>query len=395
MLDNKIIDKQAEQIHEELIKWRRKIHKNPELGFKEYETAKFIAKKLKEFGIEHKRVCETGIVGLIEGAKPGKTLAIRADIDALDLTEENDVSYKSTNEGVMHACGHDAHTTILLGTAKILAQYQDKFKGNIKLIFQPAEEGPGGAKPMIEAGVLKNPDVDYIIGLHVNPNLKSGRVGLKEGRMQAAPDYFKIKTLGKGGHGARPQETVDPIVIGSQIVSGIQQLKSREIDTLKPLVISIGSFHSGEAFNAIPSEAVLTGTVRSFDNELRKKIKKRMEEIVQNITKAYQADYKFEYSFEYPPLYNNKELNDLMSQVVIENLGEETLYEIPEPSMGGEDFAYFTQEIPGLYMRLGTRNEKKGTVNPLHSANFNLDEDILTQGVKLFLYGANKILDYC
>ena len=395
MLDNKIIDKQAEQIHEELIKWRRKIHKNPELGFKEYETANFIAKKLKEFGIEHKRVCETGIVGLIEGAKPGKTLAIRADIDALDLTEENDVSYKSTNEGVMHACGHDAHTTILLGTAKILAQYQDKFKGNIKLIFQPAEEGPGGAKPMIEAGVLKNPDVDYIIGLHVNPNLKSGRVGLKEGRMQAAPDYFKIKILGKGGHGARPQETVDPIVIGSQIVSGIQQLKSRESDTLKPLVISIGSFHSGEAFNAIPSEAVLTGTVRSFDNELRKKIKKRMEEIVQNITKAYQADYKFEYSFEYPPLYNNKELNDLMSQVVIENLGEETLYEIPEPSMGGEDFAYFTQEIPGLYMRLGTRNEKKGTVNPLHSANFNLDEDILTQGVKLFLYGANKILDDC
>ena len=395
MLDNKIIDKQAEQIHEELIKWRRKIHKNPELGFKEYETANFIAKKLKEFGIEHKRVCETGIVGLIEGAKPGKTLAIRADIDALALTEENDVSYKSTNEGVMHACGHDAHTTILLGTAKILAQYQDKFKGNIKLIFQPAEEGPGGAKPMIEAGVLKNPDVDYIIGLHVNPNLKSGRVGLKEGRMQAAPDYFKIKILGKGGHGARPQETVDPIVIGSQIVSGIQQLKSRESDTLKPLVISIGSFHSGEAFNAIPSEAVLTGTVRSFDNELRKKIKKRMEEIVQNITKAYQADYKFEYSFEYPPLYNNKELNDLMSQVVIENLGEETLYEIPEPSMGGEDFAYFTQEIPGLYMRLGTRNEKKGTVNPLHSANFNLDEDILTQGVKLFLYGANKILDDC
>ena len=395
MLDNKIIDKQAEQIHEELIKWRRKIHKNPELGFKEYETANFIAKKLKEFGIEHKRVCETGIVGLIEGAKPGKTLAIRADIDALALTEENDVSYKSTNEGVMHACGHDAHTTILLGTAKILAQYQDKFKGNIKLIFQPAEEGPGGAKPMIEAGVLKNPDVDYIIGLHVNPNLKSGRVGLKEGRMQAAPDYFKIKILGKGGHGARPQETVDPIVIGSQIVSGIQQLKSRESDTLKPLVISIGSFHSGEAFNAIPSEAVLTGTVRSFDNELRKKIKKRMEEIVQNITKAYQADYKFEYSFEYPPLYNNKELNDLMSQVVIENLGEETLYEIPEPSMGGEDFAYFTQEIPGLYMRLGTRNEKKGTVNPLHSVKFNLDEDILTQGVKLFLYGANKILDDC
>jgi len=395
LLDNKIIDKQAEQLHEELIKWRRKIHKNPELGFKEYETANFIAEKLQEFGIEYKRVCETGIVGLIEGGKPGKTLAIRADIDALALTEENDVSYKSTNEGVMHACGHDAHTTILLGTAKIIAQYKDKINGNIKLIFQPAEEGPGGAKPMIEAGVLKNPDVDYIIGLHVNPNLESGHVGLKEGRMQAAPDYFKIKVLGKGGHGARPQETIDPIVIGSQIVSGIQQLKSRESDTLKPLVISIGSFHSGEAFNAIPAEAVLTGTVRSFDNELRKKIKKRMEELVQNITKAYQADYEFEYSFEYPPLYNNKELTDLMRQVVIENLGEETLYNIPEPSMGAEDFAYFTQEIPGLYMRLGTRNEKKGTVNPLHSANFNLDEDILTQGVKLFLYGANKILDDC
>ncbi len=393
MLDKKLIEEKAENIQTELIEWRRRIHQNPELGFKEYQTSDFIAAKLNEFGIEYERVCETGIVGLIKGNKAGKTLAIRSDIDALALTEKNEVSYKSKNDGVMHACGHDGHTAILLGTAKVLNEMKDQIKGNIKLIFQPAEEGPGGAKPMLEAGVLEDPAVDFILGLHINPGIESGKVGLKDGRIQAAPDYFEIKIKGKGGHGARPNEAIDSITIGSQIVMGIQQIKSRETDTLKPLVISIGSFHSGEAFNAIPEEAVITGTVRSFDNDLRKMVKERMEEIVKNITKAYRADYDFKYSFEYPPGYNNKKLTDLMREVIIEDLGEEYLYEIPEPSMGGDDFAYFSQEVPGLYMRLGTRNEEKGTIHPLHSQNFNLDEDILKQGVKLFVYAANKILN--
>ncbi|MCF8001805.1 MAG: amidohydrolase [Halanaerobiales bacterium] len=387
------MNKKADNLQEELISWRRSIHKNPELAFNETDTSGFITTKLKEFGIEYKKMSGTGVVGLIRGGKEGKTLAIRADIDGLAITEKNDVDYKSQNEGVMHACGHDGHTSILLGTAKLLSEMRKNIKGNIKLIFQPAEEGPGGAKPMIEEGVLENPKVDYIIGLHINPDIKAGKVGIKKGRMLAAPDYFEIKVKGKGTHGARPEEGVDPITIGSQIVMGLQQIKSREVDALKPLVISCGSFHSGNAFNAIPEEAVIKGTVRSFDNELRKKIKKRMHEIIENITNAYRADYDFKYNFVYPPGYNDPELTSVMGEVIKEKLGENNFYEIPKPSMGGDDFAYLSQKVPGTYMRLGTKNKDKGIVNSLHSPYFDLDEEILKQGVKLFAHGANRILN--
>lgn len=393
MLDDKLINKKADNLQQDLIKWRRLIHKNPELGFKEKDTSDFIAAKLEEFGIEYKRMCGTGIVGLIKGDKKGKTLAIRADIDSLAITEKNDVKFKSQNEGVMHACGHDGHTSILLGAAKVLSEMKKEIKGNVKLIFQPAEEGPGGAKPMIKEGVLTNPEVDYIIGLHINPDIKSGKVGIKKGKMLAAPDYFKIKVNGKGSHGARPEDGIDPITIGSQIVVALQQIKSREVEALKPLVISCGSFHSGDAFNAIPEKAVIKGTVRSFDNELRTKIKRRIHEIIENITNAYKADYDYEYNFEYPPGYNDPDLTDVMGGVIKDKLGEENLYEIPKPSMGGDDFAYFSQKVPGTYMRLGTKNEEKGIVNTLHSPYFNLDEEILRQGVKLFLHGTNRILN--
>ncbi len=393
MLKDNLINKKADYLQDKLVKWRRLIHKNPELGFSEKDTSNFIAAKLEEFGIEYERICETGIVGLIKGEKKGKTLAIRADIDGLAVTEKNDVDYKSQNQGVMHACGHDGHTSILLGTAQILSEMKKDIKGNVKLIFQPAEEGPGGAKPMMEKGVLENPEVDYIIGLHINPDIKSGKVGIKKGRMLAAPDYFEIKIKGEGSHGARPEDGIDPITIGSQIVMALQQIKSREIEALKPLVISCGSFHSGNAFNAIPEEAVIKGTVRSFDNELRKKVKKRIHKIIENITNAYQADYDYEYSFEYPPGYNDPELTGFMGEVIKEKLGEENLYEIPKPSMGGDDFAYYSQKVPGTYMRLGTKNKEKGIVNSLHTSYFNLDEKILKEGVKLFVHGANRILN--
>ena len=393
MADKNSINQKAEQLQNDLVKWRRKIHKNPELGFEEYGTSKFIAEKLTEFGIEYDRVCETGIVGLIRGGKPGKTLAIRADIDALALTEKNDVSYKSQNKGAMHACGHDGHTAILLGTAKLLSEMKEDLKGNVKLIFQPAEEGPGGAQPMVEAGVMEDPKVDYIIALHINPGIEAGKVGVKEGILLAAPDSFEITVKGKGAHGARPEEGVDPIIIGSQIVIGLQQIKSRETKALNPLVISVGSFHSGEAFNAIPEEAKIAGTVRTFDNKLRKRVKKRIEEVVKNITKAFNADYDYKYDFYYPPAYNDPKVTELMRQVIRDKLGENSLYEIPEPSMGGDDFAYFVQKTPGTYMRLGTKNEKKGITNSLHSPFFNIDEDILKQGVKLFVHGTLKILD--
>lgn len=393
MTDKNLINKKAEQLQNDLVKWRRKIHKNPELGFKEHNTSNFIAEKLTEFGIEYDRVCETGIVGLIRGGKPGKTLAIRADIDALALTEKNDVTYKSQNKGAMHACGHDGHTAILLGTAKLLSEMKEDLKGNVKLIFQPAEEGPGGAEPMVEAGVMEDPKVDYIIALHINPGIEAGKVGVKEGILLAAPDSFEITVKGKGAHGARPEEGVDPITIGSQIVIGLQQIKSRETKALNPLVISVGSFHSGEAFNAIPEEAKIAGTVRTFDNKLRKRVKKRIEEVVKNITKAFNADYDYKYDFYYPPAYNDPKVTELMRQVIRDKLGENSLYEIPEPSMGGDDFAYFVQKTPGTYMRLGTKNKKKGITNSLHSPFFNIDEDILKQGVKLFVHGTLKILD--
>jgi len=393
LLDDNSINKKADQLKEKLIKWRRLIHKNPELGFNETDTSDFITTKLKEFGIEYERMCGTGVVGLIKGDNKGKTLAIRADIDGLAIKEKNDVSYKSQNEGVMHACGHDAHTAILLGTAKLLSEMKEDIKGNVKLIFQPAEEGPGGAKPMIKEGVLENPKVDYIIGLHINPGIKSGKVGIKKGRMLAAPDQFKIKVKGKGAHGARPEEGVDPITIGSKIILGLQQIKSREVEALKPLVISCGSFHAGDAFNAIPEEAIIEGTVRSFDNELRKKVKRRIHEIIENVTKAYKADYDYEYNFVYPPCYNDPKLTKVMGEVITEKLGDNNLYEIPKPSMGGDDFAYFSQKVPGTYMRLGTKNKEKEAVNSLHSPYFKLDEDILKQGVKLFSHGANRILN--
>jgi len=393
MLDKELINNKVEEIQEDLVKWRRKIHQNPEIGFQEVDTSNFIAEKLEDFNIPYERVCKTGIVGLIKGGKPGETLAIRADIDALAMEEKNNVVYKSKNKQAMHACGHDGHTTILLGTAKVLSEMSENIEGNIKLLFQPAEEGPGGAKPMIEAGVLNDPEVNYMLALHINPDIEKNMVGIKEGKMMAAPDIFEITIKGKGAHGAHPEQGVDPISIGAQIVLGLQHIKSREFNAHRPLVISCGSFQAGSVFNVIPETARIKGTVRTFDDELRHKIKARIIEIVENITKAYKAEFSFNYDFRYPPLFNDNELTNLIKEVVKENLGEERLYQIEEPSMGGEDYAFFAQKVKSTYMLLGTRNEEKGIVNALHSPYFDIDEDILKQGVKLFVYGANKILN--
>jgi len=393
MLDKELINNKAEEIQEDLVKWRRKIHQNPEIGFQEVDTSNFIAEKLEDFNIPYERVCKTGIVGLIKGGKPGETLAIRADIDALAMEEKNNVVYKSKNKQAMHACGHDGHTTILLGTAKVLSEMSENIEGNIKLLFQPAEEGPGGAKPMIEAGVLNDPEVNYMLALHINPDIEKNMVGIKEGKMMAAPDIFEITIKGKGAHGAHPEQGVDPISIGAQIVLGLQHIKSREFNAHRPLVISCGSFQAGSVFNVIPETARIKGTVRTFDDELRHKIKARIIEMVENITKAYKAEFSFNYDFRYPPLFNDNELTNLIKEVVKENLGEERLYQIEEPSMGGEDYAFFAQKVKSTYMLLGTRNEEKGIVNALHSPYFDIDEDILKQGVKLFVYGANKILN--
>ena len=393
MLKKEIVNNKAEEIQKDLVKWRRRIHQNPETGFNEIETSNFIAEKLEDFNIPYQRVCKTGITGLIKGSKPGETLAIRADIDALAMEEKNNVIYKSKNKQVMHACGHDGHTTILLGAAKLLSEMKEKIRGNVKLLFQPAEEGPGGAKPMIEAGVLNNPDVDYMLALHINPDIEKNMVGIKQNVMMAAPDIFEITIKGKGAHGAHPEKGVDPISIGAQIVLGLQHIKSRELNTHQPVVISCGSFQAGNVFNVIPEVAKLKGTVRTFDHELRQKIKTRIIEMVKNITKAYRAECSCDYDFRYPPLINDEELTRLMKQVIKKDLGEEYLYEIAQPSMGGEDFAYFAKKAQSTYMLLGTRNEEMGITHALHSPYFDFDEDILKQGVKLFVHGVNRILN--
>jgi amidohydrolase len=278
----------------ELVTWRRHIHKYPELGFQEKQTAAYISQRLKSWGIPHQTgIAHTGIVATIEGEQPGPVLALRADMDALPIHEANEVEYRSAIPNVMHACGHDGHTAIAMGTAKLLQQHRQHLKGTVKVIFQPAEEGPGGAKPMLEAGVLKNPDVEAILGLHLWNNRPLGTIGVKSGPSMAFADRFQIQVIGRGGHAALPQQTVDAIVVGSHIVNALQTIVSRSVDPLQPAVVTVGRFRAGDTFNVIAPRAEIWGTVRSFQPEVRDLISKRMEEIVAGICQAYGATYEF------------------------------------------------------------------------------------------------------
>ncbi|NEO58801.1 MAG: amidohydrolase [Okeania sp. SIO3B5] len=374
-----------------LVEWRRHLHKRPELGFKEYLTGEFICQKLQEWGIEHQKgVAKTGILATIDSGKPGPVLAIRADLDALPIQELNDVPYRSIHNGVMHACGHDGHTAIALGTAYYLATHHQDFDGIVKIIFQPAEEGPGGAKPMIEAGVLKNPDVDAIIGLHLWNNLPLGKVGVRSGALMAATERFNCTIVGKGGHGGMPHQTVDSVVVAAQIINALQTIVARNINPIDSAVVTVGELKAGRAFNVIADTARMGGTVRYFNLAYQDYFAKRIEQVIAGVCESHGASFEFNYIPLYPPLINDEKITDLVRSVA-ELLVETPAGVVPEcQTMGGEDMSFFLQEVPGCYFFLGSANAEKNLAYPHHHPRFNFDETALGIGVEMFMRCVEK-----
>jgi amidohydrolase len=390
-MENSLKEK-IEEMKDWLVEIRRTIHMHPELGFDEVETSKLVAKWLERFGLEvTKGIAKTGVTGLLEGKGAGKTVAIRADMDALPLEEANPVPYASKIKGKMHACGHDAHVAILLGVAKYFSTSKDRLKGNIKWIFQPAEEGGGGGKVMVEEGVLENPKVDAIFGAHVFPLLPVGKVGIYEREGLAATDRFTIKIIGKGGHAANPHLSKDPILTAGHLITQIHSIVSRNINPLDSGVITIGKVNGGTAFNIIPDEVELLGTVRSLTPQVREELKSRIEKVVQGVVHSFDMDYRFDFEYGYPVLVNDLEMSKLVASACSKGIGKENV-EVLRPSMGGEDFAYYLEKVPGSFFRLGCRNEEKGIVHPYHSSLFDIDEEMLPFGVEMFVRIINQYL---
>lgn len=375
----------------QLVEWRRRLHQRPELGFREKLTAEFVSQKLQEWGIDHQTgIAQTGIVATIVGRQPGPVLAIRADMDALPVQEENEVSYRSEHDGIMHACGHDGHTAIALGTAYYLSQHREDFSGTVKIIFQPAEEGPGGAKPMIEAGVLQNPDVDAIIGLHLWNNLSLGTVGVRTGPLMAATEGFRCTILGKGGHGAMPHQTVDSIVVGAQIVNALQTIVARNVDPIDAAVVTVGQFHAGTALNVIADTAQLNGTVRYFNLKLGELIPKRIEQIIAGVCASHDATYELNYWKLYPPVINDAGIAELVRSVALDVV-ETPIGVVPDcQTMGGEDMSFFLQAVPGCYFFLGSANPSLGLAYPHHHPRFDFDETALGMGLEIFVRCVEK-----
>ncbi len=382
-----------QSLQPQLVAWRRQLHQQPELGFREQLTATFIAQKLQEWGIEHQTgIAQTGIVAIIRGNRPGPVLGIRADMDALPIQEENDVAYKSQHDGIMHACGHDGHVTIALGTAYHLSQHRDDFAGTVKMIFQPAEEGPGGAKPMIEAGVLKNPDVDAIIGLHLWNNLPLGTIGVRSGALMAAVELFNCTILGRGGHGAMPQQTIDSLLVAAQIVTTLQTIVARNVDPIESAVVTVGKLNAGTAHNVIAATAQMSGTVRYFNPQFDGFFRQRLEQIVSGICQSHGATYKLEYYSLYPPVINDERIAALVRSIA-ETVIESPLGIVPQcQTMGGEDMSFFLQEVPGCYFFLGSANADQDLAYPHHHPRFNFDETALGMGVEIFV---RCVEEYC
>lgn len=387
----------------ELVKWRRCFHQRPELGFREQLTAEFIAQKLQEWGIEQTLdvlsplryqtgVAQTGIVVTITSTRPGPVLAIRADMDALPIQEENEVPYRSQHDGIMHACGHDGHTAIALGVVYYLVHHRNDFAGTVKIIFQPAEEGPGGAKPMIEAGVLKHPDVDAIIGLHLWNNLPLGTVGIRSGALMAATESFHCTILGKGGHGAMPHQTVDSIVVSAQIINALQTIVARNVDPIDAAVVTVGEFHAGTAHNVIADTATMRGTVRYFNPKLDGYFAQKIEQLIAGICQSQGASYELDYQQLYPPVINDAQMAELVRSVA-SDIVETPAGVVPEcQTMGGEDMSFFLQEVPGCYFFLGSANPSKNLAYPHHHPRFDFDETALLMGAEIFIRCIEK---YC
>ncbi len=389
------IEKRINEIFSELVEIRRDFHANPELSEKEFRTSDKICEILKNLNIEYtKNVAETGIVGIIRGKKGGKTVAARADIDALPIVEKNDVPYKSKNCGVMHACGHDIHTTVLIGVAKILKELELELEGNVKLLFQPAEETVGGAKRMVQEGCLKNPDVDYVVGLHVQSYIDAGKIELKYGKLNAQTDELIITIIGKSGHGAYPDTSIDAIVIAANVITALQTLVSRNISPLNSVVLSLGQINGGTKNNIICDSVEIKGILRTLDSETRDYAIKRIQEITTNICDAYGGNCLIEIKDGYRYLINSDEVVDIIYNTAKEIIGEENIQFKEMPSMGGEDFSYFMDDnVKGAFYHLGCGNKEKGITSPLHSDSFDVDENCIKTGVLVQVKSILALLD--
>lgn len=378
----------------EVVANRRYLHTNPELSFQEYNTAKFVAQKLKDIGLTPQEgIANTGVVALIEGRNPSsKVIGLRADMDALPIFEKNDVPYKSQNEGVMHACGHDVHTSSLLGTAKILHQLRNEFEGTVKLVFQPAEEkAPGGASIMIKEGVLENPSPASMLGQHVAPNVPVGKIGFREGMYMASTDEIYMTIKGKGGHGAMPDQLIDPVLIASHVIVSLQQIISRNRKPANPSVLSFGRFIADGVTNVIPNEVTIQGTFRCMDEEWREDGLRRMKKMAEGITEAMGGVCEFEIVKGYPFLKNHPELTRRIKAEATAYMGAENIIDL-DLWMAGEDFAFYSQVVDSCFYRLGTRNEARGIVSGVHTPTFDIDEAALEIGPGLMSWLALREL---
>ena len=377
----------SEKYKSEFIEVRHHLHAHPELSYTEFETSKFIQEKLASFNIPFQVMATTGVVGIIKGKNPeSRIIALRADIDALPIDEENAVNYASENKGIMHACGHDVHTTCLLGAAKILNELKDEWEGTIKLIFQPGEEkNPGGASIMIKEGVLMNPAPQAIFGLHVHPGLALGKFSFRKGRVMASTDEIFISIKSKGGHAAAPHLTADTVLIAAHLIVGLQQIISRNNNPTSPSVLSICSIHGGNATNVIPSEVKLMGTLRAMDETWRYKAHELIKKMTVELVASMGAEADVTIDVGYPFVENNPELTETAWQLAKEYWGSENVEET-ELRMGAEDFGYYAQIIPGCFYRLGVRNEEKGIVHNVHTPRFNIDEDAISNGIQMMTW---------
>ncbi len=383
----------ANQIYSDVVANRRHLHANPELSFHEYETCAYVAQKLDELGIEYKKMANTGLVALVKGSKQSDAVvALRADMDALPIVEANDVVYKSKNPGVMHACGHDVHTSSLLGTAKILTELKNEFGGTVKLIFQPAEEKlPGGANMMIKEGVLENPKPDAVLGQHVMPLIESGKVGFRSGKYMASTDEIYVTVHGKGGHGAQPQQNIDPVLITSHIIIALQQIISRVADPKTPSVLSFGKVIANGATNVIPNEVYLEGTFRTMDEDWRAKAHEKMKKMAEGIAEAMGGSCDFNIVRGYPFLINEEVLTADARAYAEDYLGKENVLDL-DIWMAAEDFAYYSQVSDACFYRLGTGNVSRGITSSVHTPTFDVDEDSLRLSTGLMTYIALKQL---
>jgi len=379
-------------VHQEkdfIIPVRRRLHQIPEPAYTEEKTSSALAELLRAEGLDVRTgVARFGVAGVMDTGRPGPTLMMRADMDALPIIEQTGLPFASTHAGAMHACGHDAHMAMVIGAAKVLNRIKGRMQGAVKFIFQPAEEGPGGAKPMIEEGIMENPKVDYAVGCHLWPGSPEGTVGVKAGTIMAAMNRFDIRILGSQGHGAMPHLCVDALDVGVQVVNTLQRIVSRQMDPMKPCVVTIGAFHAGEAFNIISGEAVLSGTARTFDLEVWDSWEERIKKIVQGVCDAMGARFELHFEFGYPPTINDVFMADLVRRCAEETVGAGNVFE-PEPTMGGEDMSYYLQKAKGCFFFLGAGRPGGA---PLHNAKFDFNEAVLLTGVETYCRIALKLL---